>query len=80
MNRVKTDWRNKLRRDRLDVLLRISEEGPSVEDINPDPAIDAWYNDKVRRLSAGPHKYPTKRKKLSESNEVEVVDLAALTL
>ena len=40
MNRVKTDRRSSLSRDRLDVLLRISEDGPSLEEFNPDASID----------------------------------------
>ena len=40
MNRVKTDWRSSLSRDRLDVLLRISEDGPSLEEFNPGASID----------------------------------------
>ena len=40
MNRVKTDRRSSLSRDRLDVLLRISEDGPFLEKFNPDASID----------------------------------------
>ena len=40
MNRVKTDRRSSLSRDRLDVLLRISEDGPSLEEFNHDASID----------------------------------------
>ena len=40
MNRVKTDRRSSLSRDRLDVLLRISEDGPSLKEFNPDASID----------------------------------------
>ena len=40
MNRVKTDRRSSLSRDRLDVLLRISEDGPSLEEFNPGASID----------------------------------------
>ena len=40
MNRVKTDWRSSLSRDRLDVLLRISEDGPHLEEFNPDASND----------------------------------------
>ena len=40
MNRVKTDRRSSLSRDRLDVLLRISEDGPSLGEFNPDASID----------------------------------------
>ena len=79
MLRVKNDWRNRLGRDRLETLLRICEEGVSVEDFNPDIAIDSWYNEKVRRLTAGPHNYPKKRKTSSNSAE-KVVDLSSLTL
>ena len=40
MNPVKTDRRSSLSRDRLDVLLRISKDGPSLEEFNPDANID----------------------------------------
>ena len=40
MNRVKTDRRSSLSRHRLDVLLRISEDGPFLEKFNPDASID----------------------------------------
>ena len=78
MNRVKTDWRNRLSRDRLDNLLRIGEEGCSIGDFNPDPYIDQWFSDKVRRLTAGPHQYPQKRKKAA--NAKDIIDLAVITL
>ena len=60
MNRVKTDWRSSLSRDQLDVLLHLGEDGPSLEEFNPDASIDRWYTDKVRRLNTGPHYYPSK--------------------
>ena len=41
MFRVKSDWRNKLGRDWLEALLRISKEGPSIENFNPDIAIES---------------------------------------
>ena len=78
MNRLKNDWRSSLSRDWLDVLLRISEDGPSLEEFHPDASIDYWYTDKVRRLNAGLHNYPSKCKKSSDGKEV--IDLAALTL
>ena len=78
MNRIKNDWRSSLSRDQLDVLLHISEDGPSLEEFNPDASIDCWYTDKVRHLNAVTHNYPSKRKKLSDGKEV--IDLAELTL
>ena len=77
-NRVKNDWRSSLSTDRLNVLLSISEDGPSLEEFNPDASIDCQYTDKVHRLNAGPHNYPSKRKKSSDGKDV--TDLAALKL
>ena len=53
----KTDSRNWLSRARFDIFLRVGEEGPSIESFNADPVIDLWFNDRVRRLNAGPHNY-----------------------
>ena len=57
MNRVKTDICNRLSRQRLDVYLRVGEEGPVVTGFDPDPVIDKWFVDKTRCLTAGPHNY-----------------------
>ena len=75
-SRMKTDVRNRLKRDRLDVYLRVGDDGMSVKDFNPDPIIDLWFKDKVRRLNSGPHKYG-KRKKSSDGSRI---DLSTLTL
>ena len=75
MNRVKTDLWNRLLRARLDVFLRVGEEGPSIESFNTDPVIDLWFNDRVHRLNNGPHNY--KRKK---NEGVGAVDLDSLTM
>ena len=40
MNRVKTDRPSSLTRDRLNVLLRICEDGSSYEEFNPGASID----------------------------------------
>lgn len=83
MNRVKTDWRNRLNRYTLDDLLRISEDGPTLDDFNPDVAIDKWFTDKVRRLKTGRHNYPDKRKRTADGNAVastETVDIAEFVL
>ena len=76
MLRVKNDLQNKLGRDRLEALLRNSEEGPSIENFNPDIATESWYNEKVKRLSAGPHNYPKKRK----TSEMQSTFLSMITL
>ena len=67
MLRLKNDWRNKLGCDRSEALVRISEEGPIIENFNTGIAIESWYNEKVRRLSAGPQNYPKKREKHRKS-------------
>ena len=40
INCVKADRRSSLSRDSLYVLLRISEDSPSVQEFNPDASID----------------------------------------
>ena len=58
INRVKTDFRNRLDQKRLGTLLRIGEEGPEIKDFDPDCYINMWYQDKVQRVSAAkPHNY-----------------------
>lgn len=74
MNSVKTDWRSSLIRDCLDTLLRISEDGPSLEDFNPDTGMDRWHAGKVRSLNSSPNK----RKRTNDGKQV--ADLATLTL
>ena len=47
MNRVKTDFRNRLSRSRLDTCLRVGEDrSTSIEDFNPDRVIECWWNEK----------------------------------
>ena len=55
MNRVKTIERNRLGRDRLDLYLRVGEEGLDIEEFDPDIVVDLWFSEKVRQLTAGPH-------------------------
>ena len=40
MNRAKTDLRNRLSHNHLDIFLRIREEGAAVDTFNPDPVIE----------------------------------------
>ena len=81
MARVKTDYRNRLSRPLLDACLRVSEEGVGISDFNPDPSISLWYEQKVRRLSASSHSYPSKRKSVEGvQGTSNVVDIATLTI
>ena len=78
MNRVKTDFRNRLSRSRLETCLRVGEEGPSIKDFELDRVIDRWCTEKERRLKSRPHNYPAnKRLRL---NSAEYVELSILTM
>ena len=78
MNRVKTDFRNRLSRSRLDTYLRVGEEGPIIKDFETDRVIDCWWTEKERRLKPRPHNYPAK--KHPRLNSAEYVDLSTLTM
>ena len=60
MARMKPHLRNRMSRDRLDSLLRISEEGPSVKDYDPTAAIEQWYGQKKRRIALRMRRLTTK--------------------
>ena len=80
MNRVKTDYRNRLSRERLESCLRISEEGPNVVDFNPDKAVNEWFNLKIRRMSGAKKcNYPKKRKSMDPMSS-GVINIAKYTL
>lgn len=65
----------------LDACLRVGEEGSSLEEFDPDKAISLWYEKKVRRLSATPHRYPAKRKNVGSTGcSSSAIDLSSLTL
>ena len=81
MNRVKTDFHNRLSRERLENGLRISKEGCDIADYNPDHAIKKWYEGNVRRISsAKPHKYPNKRQRTEGATINDIIDIARYTL
>ena len=77
MARVKTDFRNQLGRETLSACFRISEEGSSITDFNPDPAIELWYNDKVRRLGSSSHKY---KKRSTIEGDDSIPELSTLSI
>ena len=61
MNRVKTNFHNRLSIERLENCLRISEEGCAINEFDPDHAMKRWYENKVRRIAnTKPHKYSNK--------------------
>ena len=69
MLRVQTDWRNRLANERLDHNLRISEEGVSISDYNPNDDIVKQYNEKLRTFKgAKQQKYREKQHELSDSD------------
>ena len=77
INRVKTDFCNRLSRSRLDMCLHVGEEGPSIKDFETDGIMDCWWTEKERRLKSRPHNYPAK--KHPRLNSAEYVDLSTLT-
>ena len=56
MSRVKTDLRNRLSCNHLNVYVRIGEEGVAVDVFNPNPVIELWLSNRVHCLKSGPHK------------------------
>ena len=78
LNRVKTDFRNRLSRSRLDTCLRVGEEGPCNKDFVPDRVIDCWWTEKERRLKSHEHNCPSKKR--PRLNSAEYVDLSTLTM
>jgi len=49
---IKTDHRTSLSEDRLDQLVRINVEGPPLEKWDASSALELWYKEKSRRLTA----------------------------
>ena len=50
MKRIKTAQRNRLKTKTLDNLMRISIEGPSIEDWDPQPTLRRWESMGHRRI------------------------------
>ena len=78
MNRVKTDFCNRLSRSRLDMCLHVGEEGPSIKDFELDHVINRWWTVKERCLKSRPQNYPTK--KHPHLNSAKYVNLSTLTM
>ena len=56
----------------MNALLRIEEDGLDMTKFDPSNAMTLWYNDKVRRLTAGPHNYPKSRKIKAKEKQVDI--------
>ena len=70
-----------LKRERLDHLLRIGEEGVPLTEFNSESAIDVWNRETVRRIAAAkPHRYPKKGSKIEGTSSCEAVDVSQYTL
>ena len=51
MNQRKTDFRNCLWQERLDTQMRVGKEGVRIVELNPNPYIQKWCEDKVCRIN-----------------------------
>ena len=77
MNRVKTDFRNRLSQSRLDTCLHVGE-GSDIKNFNPDRVINRWWIEKERHLKSCSHDYPATKKPCM--NSAEYVDLSTLMM
>ena len=75
LKQVKTLHRAALSQRRLESLLRISEDGPSVNEYNVIPAVRRWNDEKVRRPNQSSRKeyakWESKKRKLSSLSDSE---------
>lgn len=55
MKRVKSDYRNRLKTETLDNLMRISIEGPEFKNFSSKEATELFFNDKSRRPNTTPY-------------------------
>ena len=76
MNRVKTDFHNRLNRSRLNTCLWVGEDRTSTDDFNPDQVTECWWNEKRWHLQSWPHNYLVKKVPRSS----EYVHLSSLTM
>ena len=82
INQIKTESRNRLGQERLDTQIHVREEGVNIIEFNPDPHIEKWYANKVRRINgAKPRNYPSKRRSVDFSTSVghTLMDIASVT-
>ena len=70
MNRVKTDWRNRLKLPSLSQLMMIKLNGPDISNFNAEPVISQWWKEgpRSRRPSSRPYSHRTQPDQESEDN------------
>lgn len=78
MNHIKTVWRNKLGTGQMHARVLV-KKGRSIEDFNPDRAIQAWQKQVCQISATKPHQYPKKHKTTCSASDC-VVDIARYTL
>ena len=64
MRRIKNDWRSSLGESTLDHLMRISIDGPALEQFDPRPAVNLFFC-APRRTDVQP--YGSRKRRLTES-------------
>ena len=77
MNRTKSRERSKLSNNSLNFLMRISVNGPSLEEFDPQPAVTYWSRQCQRRPSFRKEKHFPTDEDESES-ELEMSDIEIL--
>ena len=66
MRRIKNDWRSSLGESTLDHLMRISIDGPALEQFDPRPAVNLFFS-APRRTDVQP--YGSRKRRLKQNNE-----------
>ena len=69
---IKNDYCTRLSENRLDQLVRIDVDGPPIQDWDSSNALDIWYKEKTRRITANTRASTSKRH--SEDEVCQEVD------
>ena len=66
---IKNDYRTHLSENRLDQLVRINVDGPPIQDWDSSSALDIWYKEKTRRITASTRASTSKRQSENEDDQ-----------
>ena len=69
VNLIKVNKRSSLSNESLDDLLVLNSERVPIQDFNPDPGINPWWESKTRRPAQKPRKRYEKRHSLHSSTK-----------